>query len=137
MINSEVQSKRTLVSKYKQILRTYIEQRPSGLRQKLARTLGTHKSFISQITNPNDMTPIPSRHIQTIVNVCHLSDIEKERFISAYKIAHPLSEMYLTEFEKHFKTLELRIPILENEEKQKELEMLISETLERIVKLIR
>lgn len=136
MITKEAQNKYNLVGSYKSILRSYIEQRPSGLRQKLARVLGTHKSFISQITNPNDQTPIPARHLQAIFNVCHLSEDDKQRFIEAYILAHPSNEIYLGSPEKPSKIVEFRIPLLKDRKKQKTLELLISETIEKIVKLI-
>ena len=52
-------SRQELVRGYKSVLRECIDQRPSGMRRKIAEVLGTHKSFISQITNPADPTPIP------------------------------------------------------------------------------
>ena len=47
------------IAAYKTTLRRFIDQRPSGIRRKIAEVTGTHKSFISQITNPSDATPLP------------------------------------------------------------------------------
>ena len=77
------------VSKYKVILRTVIEQRPSGIRQRLAEALGKNRSFISQISNPEYNTPIPFKHIPKIFDVCMFSDEQESQFLAAYTEAHP------------------------------------------------
>ena len=73
------------IAAYKTTLRRFIDQRPSGIRRKIAEVTGTHKSFISQITNPSDATPLPARHIDGIFAVCHLSPEEKQAFL---KVKH-------------------------------------------------
>ena len=70
-------------------LRTVIDLRPSGTRQRLAAALGKNRSFISQITNPAYLTPIPAQHLDTLFEICHFSPDEKRRFIEAYTCAHP------------------------------------------------
>ena len=45
---------------YKTILRNTIDRRPSGTRQKIALALGKNKSFVSQITNPAYLSPVPA-----------------------------------------------------------------------------
>lgn len=77
------------VAAYKRLLREYIDRRPSGTRKRLAAALGTHKSFVSQITNPAYKVAIPAHHVQTIVRVCHLSAEERDAFVDAYARAHP------------------------------------------------
>lgn len=74
---------------YKQVLSGVLDQRPSGTRQRLADALGKHRSFVSQITSPSYATPIPARHIAAIFSVCHFGPAERERFLSAYAVAHP------------------------------------------------
>ena len=69
------------IAAYKTTLRRFIDQRPSGIRRRIAEVTGTHKSFISQITNPSDATPLPARHIDTIFAVCHLSPEEQRTFL--------------------------------------------------------
>ena len=44
-----------------------LEPRPSGTRQRLADALGKNRSFVTQITSPAYDTPIPARHLSTIV----------------------------------------------------------------------
>ena len=77
------------VGAYKKVLMSVLEQRPSGTRRKLAEALGKNRSFVSQFSHPGYKTPIPSRHLDTIFDICHFSPREKERFLKAYRSAHP------------------------------------------------
>jgi hypothetical protein len=77
------------VALYKRLLADVIDRRPSGTRQRLAAALGKNRSFISQITNPNYLTPIPARHLDTLFEICHFSAEERRLFIEAYTRAHP------------------------------------------------
>ena len=74
---------------YKTILSQVIDQRPSGMRQRLADALGKHRSFVTQISSPAYSTPIPSKHLPAIFSVCHFSPAEREAFVTAYALAHP------------------------------------------------
>jgi hypothetical protein len=74
---------------YKDILRTVIDNRPSGTRQRLAEAIGKNRSFISQIINPSYATPIPVQHLETIFHICHFAPQEREAFLEAYRAAHP------------------------------------------------
>ena len=78
-----------LVAAYKRLLQTYLDRRPSGLRLKIAKAIGKHRSFVSQITNPGYSVPIPSRHLETIFRICHFSTEERRTFLAAYAAAHP------------------------------------------------
>lgn len=129
-------SRQTQIEAYKAILRECIDQRPSGLRRKMAEVLGTHKSFISQITNPSDPTPIPSRHLEAIIDVCHLSPAERGRFLGAYHDAHPDQLEAGAESHRHFRTLHIQVPVLENSRKQQALETLIRDTVRRLCDLM-
>lgn len=77
------------LARYKTILRQVLDNRPSGTRQRLAEALGKNRSFISQIVNPAYMTPIPAQHLETIFQICHVTPIEREAFLAAYREAHP------------------------------------------------
>lgn len=129
-------SKQDLIAAYKEILRHCIDQRPSGLRQKIAQALGTHKSFISQITNPNDSTPIPARHLEAIIDVCHLSPPEQEWFLQAYGLAHPNQPAINQPGHRHYKTLHVQVPVLGDSAKQRALETLVQDTVQRICSLV-
>jgi hypothetical protein len=74
---------------YKAVLQKVIETRPSGTRQRLAEALGKNRSFVSQITNPAYVTPVPVQHLEIIFHICHFSGIEKREFLAAYRAAHP------------------------------------------------
>lgn len=77
------------LERYKAILQEVVENRPSGTRQRLAKALGTNRSFISQIVNPAYATPIPVQHLKTIFQICHMTSIERSSFLEAYQEAHP------------------------------------------------
>jgi len=129
-------SKHDLIAAYKGILRDIIDQRPSGMRQKIAQMLGTHKSFISQISNPSDPTPIPSRHLEAIVDVCHFSPAEKQRFLEAYAAAHPESLPAIHGEQRHYKTLHIQIPVLADPHRQRAVEQFIRDTVRRLCTLL-
>ena len=129
-------SRQALIEAYKATLRECIDKRPSGLRRKMAEVLGTHKSFISQITNPSDPTPIPSRHLEAIIDVCHLSPAERKQFLNAYREAHPDQLATDAESHRHFRTLHIQIPVLEDSRQQQALETLIRDTVRRLCDLI-
>ena len=77
------------VAAYTQILRDVIEQRPSGIRRRLAEVLGKNRSFITHLSNPVYSTPIPAQYVESILAVCHFSIAEREAFLAAYERAHP------------------------------------------------
>ena len=125
------------IAAYKTTLRRFIDQRPSGIRRKIAEVTGTHKSFISQITNPSDATPLPARHIDAIFDVCHLSPEEQRAFLKEYRSAHPgHSEHAKAPPRRHTRTLHLQVPVIEDERKQKALESLIRDTVRRLCDLV-
>ncbi|MGH6880694.1 hypothetical protein [Hypericibacter sp.] len=78
-----------LVASYKRLLQEYLDRRPSGMRLQIARAMGKHRSFVSQITNPAYSIPIPARHLETIFRICHFSPVERKTFLAAYTEAHP------------------------------------------------
>lgn len=78
-----------LIAAYKELLRGYLEKRPSGLRKRISDAIGTNRSFVSQITNPKYSVPIPSHYVHKLIAVCHLSPPERTAFIAAYLEAHP------------------------------------------------
>lgn len=129
-----VTSRQDSITAYKKMLRAYLDQRPSGARQKIAQVLGTHKSFVSLISNPNDPTPIPARHVEAIMDVCHLSEKERSRFLAAYNAAHP-DQVAMIDKHRHYKTLHIQVPVLQNSDKQEALELLVQDTVRRLYNL--
>lgn len=77
------------VAAYKEILKSVLDNRPSGTRQRLAETIGKNRSFISQISSPTYPTPIPVEHVERIMDLCHFSPHERTAFLEAYRAAHP------------------------------------------------
>jgi hypothetical protein len=126
------------VAAYKQILRTYIDRRPSGTRQKIALALGKHKSFVSQITNPVYPAPVPARHLGTIFDLCHFSPEERTTFMAAYQVAHPRRSQAVRPSapgpEEH--VIQIRVPALEDPRLQRELDETICQMANRIIALV-
>lgn len=77
------------VINYKTILRSVIDERPSGMGQRLSEALGKNRSFVSQIANPNYKIPVPYKHLDVIFKVCGFSLKQKEAFLAEYYLAHP------------------------------------------------
>jgi len=77
------------VADYKTLLQAVCDKRPSGTRGRIALALGTNRSFVSQLVNPNYAMPIPAQHLETIFEVCHFSPAERTAFLTAYDGAHP------------------------------------------------
>jgi hypothetical protein len=77
------------VADYKTLLQAVCDNRPSGTRGRLALALGTNRSFVSQLVNPNYVMPIPAQHLETIFEVCHFSPAERHAFLAVYDEAHP------------------------------------------------
>ena len=113
-----------LIAAYKAILRDVLDKRPSGMRQRLAEALGKNRSFITQIANPAYQTPIPAQHVHPIIQICHFSAQEKDRFLEAYHQAHPRRLLLLKERERS-RRLTLMLPDLGSEKKNQKLDTLL------------
>jgi hypothetical protein len=122
------------VAEYKRVLQQVLENRPSGTRRRLAEALGKNRSFISQITSPTYSVPIPARHIESIFEICHFLATEKTRFLAAYGRAHP-NRVPNPRGEPRGRELVLRLPDLHNAKKNRQLDDLLKETVQRIVRL--
>ncbi len=128
-----------LVGAYKQILREVLERRPSGMRQRLAEALGTTRSFISQITNPAYSTPIPAQYIATVLEVCHFSEAERDRFLAAYRRAHPRrggAAPAAPAGEEPSRVLSLEVPDLGSERLNEEFDALVVDIVARVRRLM-
>jgi hypothetical protein len=125
------------IAEYKALLRLYIDRRPSGTRQKLAEAFGTHKSFISQVTNPAYRVPLPAQHIPALFKVCHFSPDEQRVFMEIYARAHPgqfgaIEELAM--FEEG--VLRIPLPVFADSERRRQVEQLIREFAERVIALV-
>ena len=112
------------VADYKVILRRALDNRPSGTRLKLATALGKNRSFVTQITNPAYLVPIPAKHVSTIFEVCHLSGAERAAFLEAYRRAHP-GRLRAPHREAHTRTVTVTVPDLGDDKKNRALEQLV------------
>ena len=129
-------SKDNAVAAYKRILRDLIDQRPSGTRQRIAKALGTHKSFVSQVTNPSLRMPLPSQHVERIFKACHFSPQEQREFLRAYKQAHPDQEVSFRDIEKeHQDVIRIVVPPFKDPQKRREVEEAILEFSARLFAL--
>jgi len=120
------------VGDYKRLLRRIIDSRPSGMRVRIARALGKHKSFVSQITNPAYAVPLPARHLETIFEICHFSPEERQQFLAAYTRAHPDTARRLAppgRSARPTRTVDIEVPDLGDATLQAEFE----DTLRRFV----
>jgi hypothetical protein len=112
------------VADYKLILRRALDNRPSGTRLKLAAALGKNRSFVSQITNPAYLVPIPAKHVAIIFEVCHLSGTERAAFLEAYGRAHP-GRLRGAHREARTRVVTVTVPDLGDDKKNRALEQLI------------
>jgi hypothetical protein len=121
------------VADYKNILRQVLDNRPSGTRLKLAAALGKNRSFITQITNPAYLVPIPAKHVAIIFDVCHLSANERAAFLDAYGRAHP-GRLRAPHREPHTRTIEVTVPDLGDDKKNQALEQLVADFAARLAR---
>jgi len=136
---SEVRVKREApagaVADYKAILKTVLEGRPSGMRQKLAEAIGKNRSFVSQISNPAYQVPIPARHVALIFEICHFSPTERAAFLKAYSQAHR-GRLGAASNPRHERKITLTLPDLGGSGRNQQLEALIFDFVHRLVLLL-
>ena len=128
-------SREELVASYKKLLRDIIDRSPSGLRLRLAKELSTHKSFISQITNPLDPTPIPARHLPALFRLCHPTPDEERAFLSIFRVAHPNRAPKMLDkqtLERRTKQIKVAIPVSSNPEQQQAIEVYVADFARRL-----
>src|ERR1700741_3367364 len=121
------------VAGYKAILRQVLDNRPSGTRLKLAAALGKNRSFVTQITNPAYLVPIPAKHVAIIFEVCHLSGAERAAFLEAYGRAHP-GRLRAPPRDARTRTLVVTVPDLVDNKKNRSLEQLIVDFAARLAR---
>jgi hypothetical protein len=123
------------VAAYKRIFKAVIDQRPSGMRLKLALAMGKNRSFISQLANPAYQVPIPAQHLETIFQVCHFSPAEKAAFLAAYRRAHP-SRTGRPGGAARERALTLHLPELGSRKRNGQLDALLQELARRLASLL-
>jgi hypothetical protein len=125
------------VAAYKRVLQEVLDGRPSGMRQRLAEALGKNRSFISQISNSGYPTPIPVQHIEPIFEICHFSPRERERFLVAYRAAHPRRLQLLKEEHDRSRQLTVTVPDLGTDVRNRQLEAIVKEFADKVARLLR
>jgi hypothetical protein len=121
---------------YKLVLSSVLEARPSGTRQRLADALGKHRSFVTQMTSPSYATPIPQRHLATLFSVCHFSPAERDRFMAAYREAHP-GRLEIGNATHKMRHLSLLVPDLGDDKANAAFDKAIGEFVHRMSGLMR
>ena len=119
------------VAEYKRIFKEILDNRPSGIRIKLAHAMGKNRSFISQISNPNYSVPIPVQHLNTIFEVCRFLPSTKKAFLEAYARAHPRRLARLAEIPRE-RTILLHLPDLGSQKRNGEFDALLQEFARRL-----
>ena len=123
------------VAAYKGIFKAVLDNRPSGIRLRLARAIGKNRSFISQISNSTYQIPIPAQHLNTIFEVCHFSSAEKTAFLEAYDRAHPRRTGRLRGVRRE-RTLTLHVPDLGSQKRNGQLDALLHDFARRLIALL-
>jgi hypothetical protein len=123
------------VAAYKRIFKEVLDNRPSGLRIRLAHAMGKNRSFISQISNPAYPVPIPLQHLNTIFEVCRFSPSAKTAFLDAYARAHPHRITRLDQVPRE-RTIMLHVPDLGSRKRNEELDALLQEFARRLIGIL-
>lgn len=119
---------------YKTILSQVIDQRPSGMRQRLADALGKHRSFVTQISSPTYSTPIPSKHLPSIFAVCHFSPAERDQFLAAYHQAHP-GKMSMAAGTRKTRHVSLIVPDFGDDKQNAALDRAVNDFIQKITSI--
>jgi len=122
------------VADYKRLLQAVFDNRPSGTRGRLAVTLGTNRSFVSQLVNPVYAMPIPAQHLETIFEVCHFSPAERAAFLAVYDRAHP-GRRKAGEPSAGIRVMRLTVPDLGNARQNQAIDAMMAEYARHLVRL--
>jgi hypothetical protein len=123
------------VAAYKRIFKEVLDNRPSGMRLRLAHAMGKNRSFVSQISNPAYPVPIPVQHLNTIFDVCHFPPPTKTAFLEAYARAHPRRVSQLDEIPRE-RIITLHLPDLGSSKRNAQLEALMQEFARRLATVL-
>lgn len=121
---------------YKRLLQDVLNQRPSGTRQRLSDALGKHRSFVTQMTSPSYPTPIPQKHLPTILSVCHFTPEERDTFLAAYRVAHR-GKLDLAEAAPRMRHLNLLVPDFGDSKANAEFEKAVSDFVASMAEMIK
>jgi len=119
------------VADYKAILQRVLEARPSGTRQRIAAALSKNRSFVTQITSPAYDTPIPARHVDLILEICHFSAAERRAFLAAYSRAHP-SRRVAAPAPARLRAHTIYLPDLGEPERNRQMDALVADFIQKL-----
>jgi hypothetical protein len=123
------------VAEYKRIFKEVLDNRPSGMRLRLAHAMGKNRSFVSQISNATYPVPIPVQHLNTIFEVCHFPPPTKAAFLEAYARAHPRRMGRLDEIPRE-RMMMLHLPDLGSSKRNAQLDALLQEFARRLIAIL-
>jgi hypothetical protein len=123
------------IAEYKAILQRVLETRPSGTRQRIAAALAKNRSFVTQITSPAYDTPLPSRHVDLIMEICHFSASEREAFLAAYRRAHPNRPASSTGGGR-LRAHTIYLPDLGAPERNRQMDALVADFVQKLAELL-
>jgi hypothetical protein len=123
------------VAEYKAILQRVLESRPSGTRQRIAAALSKNRSFVTQIASPAYDTPIPARHVELILEICHFSAAERAAFLAAYARAHPARQAGQPDGPR-MRPHTLYLPDLGTPEKNRQMDALVADFVQGLTALV-
>ncbi len=122
------------LARYKELLRGVLDTRPSGTRKRLAAALGKNQSFVSQIANPAYSVPIPARHVELILEICHFSAETRAEFLKAYRRAHP-GRLSSTTGTPRLRPFTVHLPDFGNAERNERLNALVADFVRDLIEL--
>jgi hypothetical protein len=123
------------IAEYKAILHSVLETRPSGTRQRIATALAKNRSFVTQITSPAYDTPLPSRYVDLIMEICHFSAAEREAFLGAYRRAHPSRPASSTGGGR-LRAHTIYLPDLGAPERNRQMDALVADFVQKLAELL-
>jgi len=123
------------IARYKRLIKSMLDLRPSGTRRRIAAELGTAASFVTQITSPSYPAPLPSAHLATILNVAHASPVERQAILAAYAAAHPRRIALVHEATPR-RRLVVDLPDLGSDKRNRALDELVTEHARRLARLV-
>lgn len=123
------------IAEYKAILQRVLEARPSGTRQRIAAALSKNRSFVTQITSPAYDTPLPSRHVDLIMEICHFSGAERDAFLAAYRRAHPNRPGSSPETGR-LRAHTIYLPDLGSPERNRQMDGLLGDFIQKLTELL-
>lgn len=134
---SDTRSVDEKIAAYKILLREYLDRRPSGIRKKISAAINTHRSFISQVANPNYRVPLPAQYVPVLMDVCHFTTEEQETFLAAYTAAHPGQALFAkAAVQGEYKTASIDLSGIEDEQTRIAVSRAIREMAENMIRLV-